>query len=422
MKNTYRNWILITLVLSINSLKVLAGETVDIEKINQKIMETAVGTMSTCGEKIWSKFTLKEINLILVDESKEEQVSYSFKDNKKIAFNKKNLPSAALQFLYNFFDFENQRWMAINPIKFAEFGKNDFDFLVSESVKLIFHEGFHHTVQKDWVSKTQGSRGTTVPIAWEPRFYRAMIFQNLKTVYQVNFFNHTALRKARYWYDLWVKNYPLEISMTTDGYEGTAAYAETMGYAYSQYGCGYYKPELKPEVKKYILDNIDDGKLIFLNGSMFGLDVEGYAIGKIAGHILDQHNVIPNWKERLAQGETPLEQLMSLVTPKFHVIDDSKKDPFIHTQEVEQLKVDSYLSETYKNLNNNTSLYVSVPSAWAPSTFSPFDFYYDPSLKIQFTPMATEFISKNEESKSSLTSHPRAVYIEVEYNPCKQDG
>jgi len=394
------------------------SQTFDLAKANQEIAQRILSTMNNCGDKIWPKFSLNDLNIVLVDKSIENQIAVSTLQNKIISFPKKLLPDSALNYLYYFFKIDNQSWMAINPIRWGENPEVDYNFVVTESFKLALHEGFHQSIQKNWKSSSDGSRGTIVPIAWEPRFYRSMIFKNLLTVYKSNFFQHTALRRAKYWYDLWTQKYPMEVGMTTDGYEGSASFAELLGDTFSKFGCENYNKN----ANDYIAGHIVDGRISFLNGEMFALDVEGYLVGLVAGLILRQQNVIPNWQERLANGETPLVQLMTLVTPKFQPIDnDAMTEKFIQTQQKEQAKVDSFLGETYKNIANSQSVYISVPSSWAPSTFSPIEFYYDPALKLELTPMATDFHFNNTDTSSKLVSKTNAVYIGVESNPCKQE-
>lgn len=396
-------------------------EIFDLNKANQEIAQKLLTTITSCGNKIWPSYNLHELNIVLVDDSIENQIALSPKQNNIFTLAKNQVPADALQFLYYFFEIGDQRWMSINPMSYKKSLPNaTYDFIVSKSLGLAFHEGFHHTTQKGWTrTDSEGQRGTIVPITWEPRFYRSMIYQNLVAVYKSNFFNHTALQKAKYWYDLWLKNYPLEFSMTTDGREGSAAYVEILGDAYATHGC----EDFNPKIKNYIVQHLSDGQMPFINGTMFALDTEGYLVGKIAGLILEQHQVIPNWKERLSKGENQLTQLMSLVTPKFHVIAEAKKDPFIQTQQKEQTKVDEFLALTYQNLKDTKSLFVSLPSSWAPDVFSPIAFYYDPQMKLGFMPMAIAMEFKDVKSNSHVLAKEKVISIEPDSpSPCVHEN
>lgn len=393
------------------------SEKFNLHKANQEIAQKLLTTLNFCGNKIWPGYNLHTLNIVLIDNNIENQITLSPKENSIFTFPKNQIPVDALRFMYYFFEVGDQRWMSINPMSFKDWFPNaTYDFVVSKSLGLALHEGFHHTTQASWSSADHGSesqRGTIVPIAWEPRFYRSMIYQNLVTVYKSNFFNHTALRKAKYWYDLWSKNYPLEVLMSTDDNEGSAAYVELLGEAYAAHGC----EDFNPKVKNYILKDLSEGKYPFIDGKMFALDNEGYLVGKLAALILEQHKVIPDWKERLSRGQDQLAQLMSLVTPKLHIIDDAKKKVFIETQQKEQAQVDEYLSPTYKNLKDPNALFVSLPSSWAPDVFSPLAFYYDPQMKVSFMPLAVAMNFKDEKSNSSVLAKVKVVGVEMDAQP-----
>lgn len=397
------------------------AEEFHLNEVNEEIANKLLTTLNSCASKIWSGYNLHEFNIVLIDESIPDQIAIFPKENKKFTLPKNQVPAYALNSLYYFFEIGDQHWMAINPMSYKKgLPSATKSFIVEKSLGLALHEGFHHTTQRTWTHSEDdsGERGTTVPIAWEPRFYRSMIYQNLVTVYKSNFFNHTALRKAKYWYDLWVQNYPLEVSMSTDRTEGSAAYVEILGDAFSNYGC----EDFNPKIKNYIENHLSDGQEPFINGTMFALDTEGYLVGKVASLILEQHKVIPDWKERLAKGESQLAQLMSLVKPKFHAVDDAKKEPFIQTQQKEQTKIDELLGQTYKNLRDPMALFVSLPSSWGPNGFSPMGFYYDPQMKNDFIPLAVAMEFKDDKSKSKVVAKVKSVSVELDTpSPCNYE-
>ncbi len=94
---------------------------------------------------------------------------------------------------------------------------------------------FHNQAQKSWTRDGVGSRGTLYPVDWKPRLYRRMIFDNLKNYLSLQ--NTTSSQKARYWFEKWTREYPEEVKASTDGYEGTARYAESLAKIIVRTGC-----------------------------------------------------------------------------------------------------------------------------------------------------------------------------------------
>lgn len=395
------------------------AEDIDINKANERISQSIFNTLKACHIKIWPNLKINNLHIVLLNSKQNEQLVISFKEDRIYNIPKSRIPDFVFNGLYSFFKIDDQPWMSINTEEYASYDKKaTLESVVDGTFKVAIHEAFHNQGQKGWNKSGTESRGTLVPIAWEPRFYRSMIYKNLVTVLRSRYFNHTALNKAKYWYDLWVKNYPLEVKMTTDGYEGSAFFVELLTFAYSKFGC----EDINPQVNKFIAQNITGGLDIFLNGSRFALDSEGYLLGSVASFILRQQKVIPNWEERLAQGETPLAQLMSLVKPKFQPVYENKIKPFKETQVKEQAEVDELLLETYDNLKDSSSLIVRMPANWAPPVFSPLGFFYDPSLNIDFAPLATDFKFLDADSETDLTSFPKAAYFGSLDNPCDESA
>ncbi len=390
------------------------SETIDVRKINLQVAENILSTINSCGNKVWPGFDLKNLEIVLIDQGSEDQIVVSTFENKIKRISRAAIPASAINASFSFFKIESKSWMSVNALKLAGRRELTFEMILNETFQTAIHEAFHETMQGNW--ELPDVRGSFVPIKWEPRIYRAMIYKNLVEAFASGTSNGQAMRRAKYWYDQWSKNHPEEVAVTADGYEGTAQYSEFMASAYLNLGCDGHDQKLH----SFLLDKVQNEKLYSLEGTFFSLDTEGYEIGLLASLILSHQNSDLKWYDLVKKGETPLAQLMNGLSSEVETVEESFKNVFVKTQATEQAKVDSYLGETYDIMASPDAIYINIPGVWKDvGSFSPFGFYIDPKLNISFMPMASELGFKEMKSDSKLKSLRGAVYLERDSNPCE---
>ncbi len=391
------------------------SQTIDVRKANLEVARSILSTINDCGNNIWPGYDLKTLNFVFVDEEDGELVALSTAQNQVLSFKRELMPASALRSVFANFKVEGQNWMAINTQKISLRKGATFDEVVAESYQLAVHEAFHNTMQINWTQPE--ARGTFIPIKWEPRFYRAMIYNNLLQAFINTGNNQGDLSRARFWYDQWSQNFPEEVAITADGYEGTAKYTEILADTFRQIGCHASPAELQTTLIK----QIKELQLGFTDGTNSSLDGEGYEIGSLAAFLLRQQNN-SSWYGEVAKGVTPLAQLLVSYQPMTETVDDAYKIAFMKTREDEQGRVDVFVGAAYRLFGTPDAQYVSIPKKWRPAgSFSPFNFYVDPKLNITLMPMFGEMEFADLKSGSSLKSLQRAVYLEIE-NPCDQNG
>lgn len=269
-----------------------------IPKEVQQISDKFNLTMMKCPQKIWSDYNWSGLKVVLVYPSTEKSWVWNATNNSLETIVNSSLPTSVLGSTYEFFEIAGQAAMSLNM---EEEG---------EHVELGIHEFFHNQGQKDWTSENLGaSRGTEFPLSWQPRFYRRMIFDNLKKYFQLG--QPGDLSRAKYWYEKWSTEYPKEVVATADGYEGTSQYVQTVATAIVTKGCEATDAQLK----EALLPKVSEFGFT-VSGEDLALDSEGYEIGALAALILRFSNAnLREWNQKMSKGATPLEVLMAGVKP-----------------------------------------------------------------------------------------------------------
>lgn len=402
------------IIISLFSISVLSEEsnTIDYRKLNTEVAESILKVVSTCGSKIWPNYNLKDLNIVFLDKASNDLVGLSLQTNSIIMLPTDKIPATAFDTLYGDLKIDDKIWMFINPLRFSSMGDNTYDKIKKNTFRTAIHESFHKTIQKSWTSP--GNRGTFVPIKWEPRFYRAMILKNLAEYHKSRFSEHNFLKMAKYWFNLWSANYPEETRVTTDGYEGTAQLSEYLAEAYLHKTCEASSDDLFAFLQNRL------SKESYLDGSYFSLDDEGYEVGLTAALILSQNNAIQDWQSLVEKGETPLVQLLKIVSPLEQEIDENFKKIFMDTQATEQKKTDEYLRPVYDVLNEADITYFNIPRSWnSGGSFSPSGFFIDTKLGLNLIPMNSSLSFHSPKTQENhLNSIAKAVYFNVSDNPC----
>lgn len=396
----------------------------DIRSINNQLAQKILTTLTNCGPKIWPGYDLKSTNIVFLDSSDSSMTAVSFAENKIFSIPRSNLPSHESWFGY--FKIENQNWMFINTELLQQ--KSHFvneEQLFEKAFKLAIHESFHNTTQKRWNRLSRGSRGTFLPIKYQPRLYRNLLFQSLVEAAENPNDVNPYLAQAKYWFDKWISEAPEEKKSTTDGYEGTARYADLMGYGFSVLGCtDSSSQDVFSSALGFLKGPKGHGAV---NGDYFEFDLEGYPIGAIASLLLDRLQLNNNWQAQVADGATPLELLMQNVTEATpSEIPADLIEKFNATQTQEQQTVDDYLNPTYRALEL-PHYFVSIPMSWSnldnAVTFNGFfiDVAHQYNLSVLAEPLN---FNSSTNDKEFLNASDKAVSFEFAYTPnvCTQES
>ena len=370
-----------------------------------------VQTVAECTDRMWPGFTWKGQNFLAVDPKRQSQLAYNV-DSKKIYLvpNDQVAESAStLSSSYNFISEAGQEWVSVN----REFTKSNA--LPNIAFALGAHESFHHLFQKNW-KIGQGSRGTRLPIRWEPRYYRAFLYKNLKS-FLLNG-NEQDLQKARYWFDRWKSEFSEETSSVTDGYEGSAMYVEKISKILARDGCQVSEARILEKIRDEVRNsNID---LILFRGRM-GLDSEGYYLGSVAGFILRWMRPQLGWEARLSQDKTPVEILLEKVTPLFDEGDEEIAQSFEKTIQEHSAKVAVTLAPANQALEDGQAVIIGIPYEWRTSSTSFNGFYIDTakSMTMSVVGEALQFKEKGTDFQTDIEAVSVGGHIE---SPCRQSG
>lgn len=397
--------------------------TFDFPKAGELAANRIFNVVSSCGERIWPGYDLKKLNIVFVDSIAEKFPAISLKEARQFKIDAAHIPLYAKQGMYSFFTLADQKWMAINTEVSSQYIKNlTFEKIVSRIIKLTVHESFHHTVQTSWPKTSSSPRGTLVPVRWEPRFYRAMIFKNLELAYADRKNSGISLQRTKYWYNKWLREFENEAQGTTDGYEGSARYADVVADALTNLGCEASEELIHSSI--LAIQNVM-GVTSFLNGTMFGFDTEGYAVGAMAALILRRDHDQTDWKALVSLRQTPLEILMRNVQERVEEIDEEFKQRFVNTQLEVQSEIDGYLGETYSNLDAEDSFLISLPYTWLGNdgaSYSFVGFYVDLNRGLNFSVLDEALKFQSADKLSFLESAVNAAYLRQIKTPCKDSS
>lgn len=231
-----------------------------------------------------------------------------------------------------------------------------------------------------------------------------MIFDNLKSYFE--FGREENLRKARYWYEKWVSHHPLERRVTTDGYEGTAKYVETLANLIDIQGCAASEAELK----KAAIEHIKSSYGSSVSGWHFALDSEGYEIGGLAALILRFGSYdLKEWNSRMEKGETPLEVLLENVTSLEEPEPRELRDTFRVHAKSQNKWYGTLIGKDISNWSDRTYVRVSFPSQLFHSTYSPIFFARSVELDKMLMPLAMELHLFSPSGLSDFHLRPNAV-------------
>ncbi|WP_442603441.1 hypothetical protein [Paenibacillus sp. KN14-4R] len=173
------------------------------------------------------------------------------------------------------------------------------------------HELFHYAIQMPkWNSKISvisKKQSLVYPIEIGPRTYRLALIDNLYQAFLDKQNRKKHLGHAAYIYQMWKWEFPedMEHVRRSDVMEGTARYVDTMADAYGKLGM----KASQSQVHAYLARRFNETK----REDVGTITQESYEISKLAGLLADEAGL--RWKKQAEQGVTPLEVLLSQVTP-----------------------------------------------------------------------------------------------------------
>jgi hypothetical protein len=312
-----------------------------------------------CPEKIWPDFSLRDTQIIFVRSKLQKAWVWNSLTSPEIIQSieySSVAEHAELMSAYGFTALNGRKTMGIS-IEALEANQS------LQGVRRLFeyalHESFHEydQRQKKWPPLKLGEdqrRGALYPEAWEPRLYRRMIFERLKTAFVSLELRNEFLAKAAFWQGKF-NSLPGEVKRFKylDLLEGPAKYVEIIGGIQAFNDCNTSSPQVRGEL------------LSFFGNSDFYLPVdanlESYNLNLLAISLLSELSAI-NWQKRVEAGELPLDILLSSIVPAADEPETEVRN-FIRSQ-VEALNRENgqFVKQAFQNLKSKAHLRISIPA------------------------------------------------------------
>lgn len=380
----------------------------NVEETN-RIAHSLLSVLRNCPNRIWPNLKAGTMDMLLVNKELSNQIIISAQNNRISTIPNESLPPHMFSSAFSFNSYAYRSLMHVD----THLGK-DYPNARSIAFELAIHEAFHHMDQAGWTRKENSTRGTTIPLLTSPRIARNMLYRNLLAAYHHKSETSTYLGKAKYWHEQWLKADATEGDSTTDGYEGTARYAELIAKLLDDRGCGTTEQEL---------ERLAVQSDVFQGANAIGfqsLDSEGYYMGGLASLILRFQFPNLNWHDRIVKGETPVEILLDKVRPVADSVDPNVEREIRAAIKERSLTVDKYLASANNQMQKKTSIYVTLPLSTLKGSFSPYGFFNGRASGIQYTPMAQELTFSFTDG-TQFHSEKDAVFIYLPDNsPCQR--
>lgn len=380
---------------------------VPIQDVFAQLSKDFTTTMLQCPEKIWPNYTWKNYNVLMLDQAhppllwkgstgKTEQVSNS------------DFPADNYQGLYNFFEWDKSPALSIFPLY-----AGDTSFATTPQIfKLAIHEGFHNHGQEGWTSKG-GSRGTDYPLDAKPRIYRRHLYNRLNDYFMSKGQNKAAFEQAAFWYNKWITEYSSEVDSTTDGYEGTAKYVDTMASLIVSTGCGVTDSELLDAALAYLPTQNLVGHLSPKNAD---LDGEGYAVGSISGFVLTLIEKNTTWYDEMKTGKTPLEVLLTDAPSTPDTTDPVLENEFAQITAQKNTELEKLFGKELAAYSQQETVRIAILGGMA--SFSPIGFYLPKALpNVTIIPLAFE-LPMTVSDGSTLNIQAKTVLFSQDKTAC----
>lgn len=288
-------------------------------------------------------------------------------------------------------------------------------------INTIVHEGFPFYHQfKLWKNLLNSGystlRGMHLPIQIEPRYYRKMMIENLRSALksrnnQKQF--HFYLQQSVLATNLWLKSNPQEAKLFTDVIEASAEYVGSKSEALAYLGCD----TSEDQIISYILKKPRKEKAL-------RLDQESYRIGLFAGLALDVLKA-EDWKMKTESMQLSYDLIRAKVDLTIEFIDNQEIK-----QEIDLLhsdlkkRVDRELSPYLKAIKNKKISIFSTSKKYKSSNFDPeFFVYNDPKLgKLSFKKLKSTMSFHEINRDNFIQISTEEIYTSIiKQNPCGAD-
>ncbi len=320
------------------------------ELLNQ-VGKLLTQTMLECPSQIWPSYDWRQINVIM---TVQDQVAFIWRGQaggQMTELPLSSVPPQATRGTYSFFEYEGSK-----TVSFL-LEKDERHFTTVQAIfRLIVHEGFHYHGQAGWKRKEGARRTTLVPLDPAPRFYRHMMFRRMKEHFISSQSDTSSLRKAAFWFQKWKTESPHELPASTDGYEGTAQYADLMASLLSEVGCQMSEEKLR---QKAVARASDPAFYEFVESTQTSLDSEGYSMGNLAALILRFNQKNRDWQERVQKAETPVEILFENVAPETDHPDIDLEKSYLAATQASNIKIMSMIDADLQLLKKQDSILIA---------------------------------------------------------------
>lgn len=355
--------------------------------------------MMKCSKRIWSNYTWEKTKIVFVEAEEKSWVWEA--DTQTLNFvDTKILPREVLDSSYSFFIINEQKAMSL---------KLEEEETSEDLFSLAVHEFFHHLAQESW-PRTSTIRGTTYPYFYEPRLFRRMLFDSLKSYFKTQ--NHRDLQKAKYWFEKWKTKFPNEYKNSADGYEGSAEYAETLALAFIRSGgCSASEETLKKTVEQEVENSFGHA----FNGDFFMLDAEGYSLGGLASLILKFNDKNTQWQDQIAKGLSPLDLIFEDVASFEDKTNLALENIFKASAKKLNTETKMLLGQDLTNLVDKDFIRVYIPFGWLQSNFQPVSMILLNMGANDFTayPLSTDHLFQSPDQKEFFRlSEKRVIFIQ----------
>ena len=228
-------------------------------------------------------------------------------------------------------------------------------------VEVAVHEYFHE--RGEGLMPPLSPRGDRYPEKWESRYFRRELIEAMRRAVERG--DDKDLRTAAYWRQRWIEYDPedVENSRAYDAREGTAKLVGLMAVSLATLGCSASDRALALEVLRGL--NLTD--------SPFAKDYESYAIGTLAGLLLQSHK-IKNWESQVSEGHDALTILLEGVSPRKAKCNTKLEKREKEFYEVRNNTNREFVEEYRRQIRSPDFVILAVPRDWLSGSFKSKDF------------------------------------------------